>query len=279
MVAVAIGGAAILGTAATVSAGSKAANAQKDASNQTVAEQRRQYDITRNDLAPYRDTGYAALGKLSSLYGVNPNSGKTDWGAYVNGNPDALANWNAIKNTSAGAQFNGDINAFGQYHYGQDGSRRDLAAYTPTDKGTGADYGGFQASPGYQFRRDEGLKAIQRSASARGLLASGGAIKAQERFADNTASSEFENYANHLSALAGVGQNATNATSAAGQSSANNISEAYTNAGNARASSYINTGNAINSGLNNLVSVYAYGQGGGFGKGSGSYSLPQGTWI
>ena len=214
MVAVAIGGAALVGGAASVSSGNKAAKAQKEAADQSVAKQRRQYDQSRADLEPFRTTGYSALNKLSSLYGVNPNP----------------------------------------------------------QTGPVVPYGGFEATPGYQFRRDEGLKAIERSASARGLLASGGALKAQQRFGDNIASAEFENYANRLANLAGVGQNATSTGIEVGQNTANNISNAFTNAGNARASSYINTGNAITGTLNNLASVYAFGQGGGFG---GNQSLQQ----
>src|SRR3546814_12197660 len=85
MVAVAIGGAALVGGAATAYAGSKSAKAQKNAANQQaqqaadqIAEERRQYDTTRADYAPYRETGYKALDTLSSLYGVNPNGRKID---------------------------------------------------------------------------------------------------------------------------------------------------------------------------------------------------------
>lgn len=210
MVAVAIGAAAVVGAGASVVSGNKAANAQTKAADQSIAEQQREYDQSRADLAPYRDAGGAALSKLSAAYG--------------------------------------------------------LGAPAATDAtGAPAAYGGFETSPGYEFRRDEGLKAIDRGAAARGLLGSGAAVKAEERFADNTASSEFGDWWNRLAGVAGVGQAATNTTVAAGQNTANNISSAYTNAGNARASSYANTGAAINNGVNNIASAYLYGQGGGFG--------------
>lgn len=199
-----------LGAVASSKASKKAAKAQKYAADQSVAEQRRQYDLTRADLAPWRTAGTAAIDKLSAVYGLN---GKTAT------NPD----------------------------------------------GTPAQYGGFFASPDYQFRKDESLKAANAGLASRGLLNSGAAVRAKTALAGNLASSEFGDWWNRLAGVAGVGQAATNTTSAAGQNAANSISQAYTNAGNARASAYMNTGAAINNGLQNLSSLYAFGAGGGFG--------------
>lgn len=136
--------------------------------------------------------------------------------------------------------------------YGIDGQAPDMTA--------------FQASPGYQFRYDQGLQAIDRGAAARGLLHSGAGVKAEQRFGEGLAANEFGDWWNRLAGVAGVGQQATNSVTQAGQNSANNISNAYTQAGNARASSYANTGSAINSGINNSLSAYLYQGGGGFGK-------------
>lgn len=76
-VAAAIAGAAVVGGVATSVAGSKAAKAQKNAAatnaaiaSDQIAEERRQYDQTRADYAPYRETGYKALDTLAGLYGV-----------------------------------------------------------------------------------------------------------------------------------------------------------------------------------------------------------------
>jgi hypothetical protein len=69
--AAALLGSAIIGAGSSAISGSKAANAQKQASNQATAlqqaqdvEARRQYDQNREDLAPYRATGYTALSQL-----------------------------------------------------------------------------------------------------------------------------------------------------------------------------------------------------------------------
>lgn len=86
-----------------------------------------------------------AIARLEQLYGVSlaasppasagggaggPPPASVDWAAYVQANPDALENWNAIRNTPAGRQFGGNIAAFGQFHYAADGSRRDLSRFS-----------------------------------------------------------------------------------------------------------------------------------------------------
>lgn len=202
MVAVAIGGAAIVGAGASVVAGNKAAKAQKSAAGMQVAEERRQYDQTRADFEPWRESGKKALTTLEQLYGLAP--------------------------TPAGVA-------------------------TPFDM--------VKATPGYEFRKSEGLKAVERSAASRGLLKSGTALKAVDRFADGLASSEYEALAGRLAGLAGVGQAATGSTAAAGADAAHNISAAYGRSGDASASAYLNTGQAINQGIQNIASAYLWQQG------------------
>jgi len=51
----------------------------------------------------------------------------------------------------------------------------------------------FQADPGYAFRLSEGLKALERSAAARGGLLSGGTGKALQRYGQDLASQEYGN--------------------------------------------------------------------------------------
>ena len=66
-------GAAVIGAGASIYSGSKAAKAQKNAANQSTAlqqaqdaEARRQYDLGRADLAPYRDQGVKSLAQLAT---------------------------------------------------------------------------------------------------------------------------------------------------------------------------------------------------------------------
>lgn len=142
--------------------------------------------------------------------------------------------------------------------YGLTGTGGGSPGAVGTEQGqpdTGA-YGGFFTSPGYQFRLSEGLKAIDRGAAARGALTGGATIKAEQRYGEGLAASEYDAYTSRLAQLAGLGQSATAGTAAAGSTAAGNISTALINSGNARASSYTNTASAINSGLNNVMSAY-----------------------
>jgi hypothetical protein len=64
-------GAAVIGGGASILAGSKAAHATTKAADQSIGEQRREYDQSRADLAPWRNTGGSALDTLSRFYGLN----------------------------------------------------------------------------------------------------------------------------------------------------------------------------------------------------------------
>lgn len=235
MVAVAIGGAAVLGAGASIIAGNQASNATRSAAQQSADVQRYMYDTTRSDYAPYRDVGQGALYKLADMYGVSRPTGTAP--------------------TTGTATAPGGLwsNYFGNTATGTTGG-------TATQPRT-AGYEGFQASPGYQFRMDEALKSIERSAASRGMRLSGATADALQRRAQGVASSEYENYANRLASLAGVGQTSTAGTAAAGAQYAQGASQAYTQAGQARASAYQNTGNAINNGVTNLASAYLYNNG------------------
>jgi hypothetical protein len=107
--------------------------------------------------------------------------------------------------------------------------------------------------PSYSFRFQEGLKALDRQAAARGGLISGGALKAAQRYGQDVASTEFGNAYNRIASLANVGQTATNnignAAGAFGANAGNNMMAA----GNARASGYVGGANALTGGLNQYL--------------------------
>jgi hypothetical protein len=151
----------------------------------------------------------------------------------------------------------------------------------------------FQADPGYAFRLGEGMKAIERSAAARGGLLSGATGKALTRFGQDYGSQEYNNAFNRyqteraaqlqpLQSLAGVGQTTANQLGAAGANYANNVGNLMTSGAAAQAAGQVGTANAINSGLgtylnyrqgNNLVNAlrgrqYNYAP---FGGGSSSF--------
>lgn len=129
----------------------------------------------------------------------------------------------------------------------------------------------FQADPGYSFRMDEGMKALERSAAARGGLLSGGMMKGIQRFGQNLASDEYANAFNRyqsertarlapLQSLAGVGQTSAQQIGQAGQSMTAGIGQANqtmgTNLGNLYTSGATNLGNIATSSANNLGNIY-----------------------
>lgn len=143
--------------------------------------------------------------------------------------------------------------------------------------------GDFQASPSYQFVLDEGTKALDRSAAARGALGTGAHSKDLMRFGQGQASKEYDNFLTRyyqslapLQSMAGLGQTATGATQQAGMNMANQSGNILMNSGNARASMYMNeganranannsmiqgVGNAVQGGLNNYLFMKALGGG------------------
>lgn len=121
----------------------------------------------------------------------------------------------------------------------------------------------FQADPGYDFRMKEGMKALERSAAARGSLGSGGTLKALTRYGQDYASNEYQNAYNRfnadrdrrfsrLSSLAGIGQTATGAVGNAGANYAGQAGQNMMGAANAQAASDIARGSAWGGTLSSL---------------------------
>lgn len=253
----AVAGAAVglIGGALSSSSASSAADAQAAGSAASIAEQKRQYDLTRSDYAPYRTTGGSALNMLARTYGLdtyNPNKVTTTPGFNVNGLGGVLG----------GGSFN------------IPGTSSTTGGVNP---GSGhADLSGFFTSPDYNFRRSEGDRGILQSAAARGGLGSGNALKALSEYNSNLASGEYGNWFNRLAGIAGIGQSATQGGAYLGQQSANNIGNSLQNQGDARASGILGASNgwinSLNSGINTGLAINRYqnpGYGGGYGGGGG----------
>jgi len=147
----------------------------------------------------------------------------------------------------------------------------------------------FQADPGYGFRFNQGQKALERSAAARGGLISGNTGGALQQFGQGLASQEYQNAFNRyqtersarlnpLQSLAGVGQTSVNQLGAAGQNYASGMGEALGAAGQARASGYMGGANAIGGGIGQYMG-YQQNQATNsllqqaLGRGAGGYSM------
>lgn len=67
----------------------------------------------------------------------------------------------------------------------------------------------FQQDPGYQFRLDEGNKAINAAMAARGNAGGGAALKELTRYGQGFASNEYQNAWNRTNQLANYGNQAS----------------------------------------------------------------------
>lgn len=117
----------------------------------------------------------------------------------------------------------------------------------------------FEQSPGYNFRFNEGVRAIDRAAAARGMLGSGARLRALQRYGQGLAADEYGTYLNRLAALAGIGQTATSQSAAASAPFAQAGLQAGMNAGTAAGAGTVGAANAAMGGVNNLLALYARG--------------------
>lgn len=137
----------------------------------------------------------------------------------------------------------------------------------------------FQKSPGYQFSLDQGLRAVDAAAAAKGMGRSGAVLKAEQAYGTGLADQEFGNYYNRLFGLSNQGLTAAGGISTA----ANNLSAALENQaqsiagvnlaqGGAQSSIYGNMGQGISNSVNSLFNNKDFqGWAGGlFGGGGGS---------
>lgn len=117
----------------------------------------------------------------------------------------------------------------------------------------------FQASPDYNFRMSEGLKAVNQNRATAGLLNSGSALKGVSDYAQNTAAGEFGDWWNRQSSRAGLGQAANSANQQAGSQYANSSQNALMQNAGVQGSSYMNQANAWSQGVGNVGGALAWG--------------------
>ena len=195
-----IGGAIIGGVASNRAAGEVA-----EGTEASIAESRRQFDLNRADIAPFRESGVNALSRLNQL--------------------------------------------------------------------AEGDTSGFFTSPGFEFRREEGLRGLENRFSASGGALSGNALRRLTEFNSGLASQEFGNFFERNARLAGLGGAATNAGVASGTAISGNIGNALINLGNARASGVQGINAAAQGGLGNFL----FAKGLGLFGGNNPLSAPPGS--
>jgi hypothetical protein len=241
-----VAGTALASAAIGASASRSAARTQAAAADRASELQREQFDRQVELQEPWRRSGIAAQNQLLTLLGINPNPPPktimTSFGAIP------VPTKNGI---DSGLTVDASSPDFGKYG----------KAFSETN---------FTTDPGYAFRLSEGMKALERSAAARGGLLSGATMKGLQRYGQDLASQEYQNafnryYAernaalNPLQSLAGLGQTSTQALGAAGQTYAGNVGNLMGQAAQARASGYVGGANALTGALGSYLN-YSQGQ-------------------
>ena len=126
----------------------------------------------------------------------------------------------------------------------------------------------FEQDPGYGFRMSEGLKALDRTAAARGNLLSGATLKGAQRYGQDLGSQEYQNAFNRyqtnrsnllnpIQSLAGVGQTSTTQGITAGNNYATNVGNLGMNAAGNQANAGLTAAQANQSAYGNVGNAFA----------------------
>lgn len=217
---------AILGGVAAGLLGSKgaksAASSQERAAEAATEEQRRQYDMSRSDSAPWREAGGQSVSRLSQLLGLGTSSGE-DFGS--------------ANRKFTVADFMDDPVTKLSYQSGLDLGQQSI------DRMAGA-----------RGSRNSGqtLKALSRF----GTDYTG--QKAGESY--NRFYGDQDRTLNRLAGVAGTGQTAVTNQGALGSQYASNIGNIATGLGNARGAAAIAQGNILGGAAQNIGNWYSQNQ-------------------
>lgn len=261
-------GASLFGASKASSAAKGAANTQAAAAAQAaqvqqaaIDDSRRQFDLSRADLRPWRETGGMALSELGRRLGLN-------------GGVESLSAFSQRFNQPIGRDWSPQemANIQAQYQVFKAQQERANAANPQRNLLSNFSLADFQADPSYEFRRSEGMRGIDRAGAARGMQLSGATLKALNRYNSDLASQEYgaaynrdaankERQFNMLSGVAGTGQAATNTSAALGASNAalgmsgaNSLGNIMADRANALAAGQVGSANAWAGGLSDAMS-------------------------
>ena len=277
MVAAAIiGGVATLGGGLIASSGAKkAGDTQAKAAEQAQASQEAAFERQVQLQEPFRQGGLTAQAQIMNLLGLGAPPSAAGAPVDVRQNPQAYG----LREINIPSIFGSAPQSF--YLDAQGNTVDDIEAYAaqnpisapapaggapPSEFGSLAKPFGaeqFQADPGYAFRQAEGMKALERSAAARGGLLSGGTLKGIQRFGQDLASQEYGNAFNRyqveraarlnpLQSLMGSGQSSANTLTGAAGQRGQGQAQSQLAAGQARASGYVGSANALGGALGSI---------------------------
>ncbi len=159
----------------------------------------------------------------------------------------ALANRSANRAVDAQSAAAQEANALQKYMY--DTTRADYqpfreAGYTALGQLQNLlqNPGQVRQDPGYMFQRNEGMRALNANAAARGMTYSGAQAKALQQYGNDYATTKLNESYNRLASIAGIGQQATGSVANAGQNYASGVGNNLIGMGNANAAAALMRG-------------------------------------
>lgn len=251
-------GVGALGSVASAASNASASRRAVDASQQATAENnalaREIYGQNRQTLAPFVGQGATATGYINQLLGIAPPQqpqalpmGGMGMGGGMFSPDNAGTRGGMLGNVLGMISDGGVMGAPGAFGMTQ----QPFAQQTMEGPAPGAAQAGFDAfrnSTGYNFRLNEGQRAITNNAAVRGMLNSGATLKGLTRFGQGIASDEFGNYLNTL-----LGQQSLGANAASAQAGVANNFSSQVQANNAQNASNIGNAALARAGANNQL--------------------------
>jgi hypothetical protein len=243
VVAVAIGGSAIVGAVASSGAADDASQAQRDAAGSDIAFRMQQQAEVRKLLQPYVEAG----------------SGRFNSQQYLAANPDVAADPTYSQDPE------GHWVRFGQHEGRADPGRTGGALYAQQDllglnggDRQRAAYAGIEASPAFQALVQQGENGILQNASATGGLRGGNTQGALAQFRPQMLAQLIEQQYSRLGGLTQLGQNSAAGVGSAALSTANGVGNALQQQGAATAGGYLAQGAAVNQALGGVGQAFGY---------------------
>jgi hypothetical protein len=294
MVAAAVVGGSAITAGAGMFSSSRASSQQQGAANRATDAQMQMYQTSRGDLSPYNSMGMGAMQEMGAMMGMdwvpdvpatadpnNPgsaggpgNQGDSGhgFGDYFMNAPGTHIPWvdpginpGAAIGWMTGAQTPQQVLNDAFHRHNQSGTSPGMipgmGGHFVRSVNPGA---GMQAMlerlPGYQFTKEQGLRAVENSFGARGLTNSSAALRGVADYTTGLADQTFGQQFNRLLDMTRLGESAAAQTGTFGSSAASGMSNSLLAGGNAAAAGTLGVGNAIGGFGNSLGSAAMYNQ-------------------
>lgn len=241
-----IAGAGALGSAAIgASAAKKASKAVSRDNAANNALQEKIYNQNTQNIDPFMQRGNAAGDAMNAILGL------PTYQAPQPANSNAPQSMNALSPyMQGGFQFAGDpFRGVQRQPTPQAQIPAGTVQSSMTPQGANDGFRQYIDNSDYAFRQSEGDKGLNQGYAANGLLESGAAMKALERFRQNNQAGYRNEYLGYLGNQQGVGLSGANALAGVGTNYANNVTANNQSATSAQANLGMAGANALGGGL------------------------------